>query len=101
MINPDGVRTRFRQHRPIYPPRADGRGLFERGTVAVREWAAIPFSDFLSCRGSMCCCFPRQDQPRWASADPPPVPSAAAIADAIYDATGVRFREPRSRQSTS
>ena len=36
---------------------------------------------------------PRQDQPALGVGESASVPSAAAIANAIYDATGVRFRE--------
>src|SRR5215475_5383789 len=36
---------------------------------------------------------PRQDQPPLGVGESASVPSAAAIANAIYDATGVRFRE--------
>jgi nicotinate dehydrogenase subunit B len=37
---------------------------------------------------------PRNDQPPLGVGESASVPSAAAIANAIYDATGVRFREP-------
>ena len=37
---------------------------------------------------------PRQDQPPLGVGESASVPSAAAIANAIFDATGVRFREP-------
>src|SRR2546423_2601803 len=36
---------------------------------------------------------PRGEQPPLADGEPPSVPRGAAIANAIYDATGVRFRE--------
>src|SRR6202000_2244097 len=37
---------------------------------------------------------PGQDQPPLGVGESASVPSAAAIANAIFDATGVRFREP-------
>jgi len=36
---------------------------------------------------------PRQDQPPLGIGEASSIPSAAAIANAIFDATGVRFRE--------
>lgn len=95
MINPDGVRHQIHGNVIQSTSRALMEEVsFERGAVAAREWGAypiIPFSDVPKIDVLM---LPRADQPPLGVGESASVPSAAAIANAIFDATGVRFREP-------
>jgi len=67
---------------------------FERGKVATREWGAYPIIKFPELPKIDVLMLPRPDQPPLGVGESASVPSAAAIANAIFDATGVRFREP-------
>lgn len=94
MINPDGVRHQI--HGNII--QSTSRALmeevsFERGAVTAREWGAYPIIKFPELPKIDVLMLPRQDQPPLGVGESASVPSAAAIANAIYDATGVRFRE--------
>ena len=95
MINPDGVRHQI--HGNVV--QSTSRTLmeevsFDRTKVATREWGAYPIIKFPDVPDIDVLMLPRQDQPPLGVGESASVPSAAAIANAIYDATGVRFREP-------
>ncbi len=96
MINPDGVRHQI-QGNVI---QSTSRALMEEvsfdrsGTVATREWGAYPIITFPDLPKIDVLMLPRPDQPPLGVGESASVPSAAAIANAIFDATGVRFREP-------
>jgi nicotinate dehydrogenase subunit B len=62
--------------------------------VAAREWGAYPIIKFPDVPKIDVLMLPRQDQPPLGVGESASVPSAAAIANAIFDATGVRLREP-------
>src|SRR6201996_2476011 len=94
MINPDGVRHQI--HGNIV--QSTGRALmeevaFDRRAVTSREWGAYPIITFPDLPKIDVLMLPRQDQPPLGVGESASVPSAAAIANAIFDATGVRFRE--------
>ncbi|NVN87809.1 MAG: molybdopterin-dependent oxidoreductase [Rhodopseudomonas sp.] len=95
MINPDGVRHQI--HGNVI--QSTSRALMEevsfgRNAVASREWGAYPIISFADVPKIDVLMLPRQDQPPLGVGESASVPSAAAIANAIFDATGVRFREP-------
>ncbi|WP_407176161.1 molybdopterin cofactor-binding domain-containing protein [Bradyrhizobium sp. STM 3562] len=95
MINPDGVRHQIQGNVIQSTSRALMEQVsFERGTVATREWGAYPIIKFPDLPKIDVLMLPRQDQPPLGVGESASVPSAAAIANAIFDATGVRFREP-------
>jgi nicotinate dehydrogenase subunit B len=95
MINPDGVRHQIEGNVIQSTSRALMEEVsFDRGTVAIREWGAYPIIKFPDVPKIDVLMLPRQDQPPLGVGESASVPSAAAIANAIYDATGVRFREP-------
>jgi nicotinate dehydrogenase subunit B len=95
MINPDGVRHQIEGNIVQSTSRALMEEVsFERGAVATREWGAYPILRFPDLPKIDVLMLPRQDQPPLGVGESASVPSAAAIANAIYDATGVRFREP-------
>jgi nicotinate dehydrogenase subunit B len=94
MINPDGVRHQIEGNIIQSTSRALMEEVsFERGAVTAREWGAYPIIKFPDLPKIDVLMLPRQDQPPLGVGESASVPSAAAIANAIYDATGVRFRE--------
>ncbi|MGY3239898.1 MULTISPECIES: molybdopterin cofactor-binding domain-containing protein [unclassified Bradyrhizobium] len=95
MINPDGVRHQIQGNVIQSTSRALMEEVsFERGSVTAREWGAYPVIPFPDVPKIDVLMLPRQDQPPLGVGESASVPSAAAIANAIFDATGVRFREP-------
>ncbi|MFB9263996.1 molybdopterin cofactor-binding domain-containing protein [Bradyrhizobium erythrophlei] len=94
MINPEGVRHQIEGNVIQSTSRALMEEVsFERGAVTAREWGAYPIITFPDVPKIDVLMLPRQDQPPLGVGESASVPSAAAIANAIYDATGVRFRE--------
>ena len=94
MINPDGVRHQIHGNVIQSTSRALMEEVsFDRTSVTAREWGAYPIIKFPDVPEIDVLMLPRQDQPPLGVGESASVPSAAAIANAIYDATGVRFRE--------
>ncbi len=94
VINSDGVRHQI--HGNVI--QSTSRTLmeqvsFEPTAVASREWGGYPIITFPEVPKIDVLIMPRQDQPPLGVGESASVPSAAAIANAIFDATGVRFRE--------
>ncbi len=95
MINPDGVRHQIHGNVIQSTSRALMEQVsFDRNAVTSREWGAYPIIKFPDLPEIDVLMLPRQDQPPLGVGESASVPSAAAIANAIFDATGVRFREP-------
>ena len=95
MINPDGVRHQIHGNVIQSTSRALMEEVsFDRSAVTSREWGAYPIITFPDVPEIDVLMLPRQDQPPLGVGESASVPSAAAIANAIFDATGVRFREP-------
>ncbi|MBI5322516.1 molybdopterin cofactor-binding domain-containing protein [Bradyrhizobium sp.] len=95
MINPEGVRHQIEGNVIQSTSRALMEEIpFERTTVAAREWGAYPIIKFPDVPKIDVLMLPRQDQAPLGVGESASVPSAAAIANAIFDATGVRFRDP-------
>jgi nicotinate dehydrogenase subunit B len=95
MINPDGVRHQIHGNVIQSTSRALMEQVsFDRNSVTSREWGAYPIIKFPELPDIDVLMLPRQDQPPLGVGESASVPSAAAIANAIFDATGVRFREP-------
>jgi nicotinate dehydrogenase subunit B len=94
MINPDGVRHQIHGNVIQSTSRALMEEVsFDRHAVTAREWGAYPIIKFPDVPKIDVLMLPRQDQPPLGVGESASVPSAAAIANAIFDATGVRFRE--------
>src|SRR5438067_1479056 len=94
MINPDGVRHQIHGNVLQSTSRALMEEVsFDRHAVTSREWGAYPIISFPQLPKIDVLMLPRQDQPPMGVGESASVPSAAAIANAIFDATGVRFRE--------
>ena len=97
MINPAGVRHQM--HGNVL--QTTSRALLEtvrtdRDThaVATREWGSYPILGFRDVPVIEVVTMPRDDQPSLGAGESSSVPGTAAIANAIFDATGVRFRQP-------
>ncbi|CAG4894576.1 molybdopterin cofactor-binding domain-containing protein [Paraburkholderia gardini] len=95
MINPDGVRHQI--HGNVI--QATSRALKERvafGSTSVtsQEWGAYPILTFREVPVIEVVMMPRHGEPPMGTGESASLPGAAAIANALYDATGVRFRRP-------
>ncbi|MGH6625407.1 MAG: molybdopterin cofactor-binding domain-containing protein [Burkholderiaceae bacterium] len=97
MINPAGVRHQI--HGNVV--QTTSRALKERvrvdplsNVVASREWGSYPILSFREVPVIEVMSMPRPDQPPLGAGESSSVPGTAAIANAIFDATGVRFRQP-------
>lgn len=94
LVNPAGVRHQI--HGNVI--QATSRALveqvsFDRTAVVSREWGAYPILTFPQVPAIDVVLMPRQDMAPLGAGESASVPSAAAIANAVFDATGVRFRE--------
>ena len=95
IINPDGVRHQIHGNVVQSTSRALMEEVsFDRQSVTSREWGAYPIIAFPQLPKIDVLMLPRQNEPPLGVGESASVPSAAAIANAIFDATGVRFREP-------
>jgi nicotinate dehydrogenase subunit B len=95
MINPDGVRHQI--HGNVI--QSTSRVLKEQVTfsdiaVTSRDWGTYPLITFPEVPPIDVLMVPRPCGEPLGVGESASVPSAAAIANAIFDATGVRFREP-------
>jgi nicotinate dehydrogenase subunit B len=70
------------------------RVSFDAQSVTNREWGSYPILTFPEVPIIQVVMVARSDQPPLGAGESASVPSAAAIANAIFDATGVRLREP-------
>ncbi|MGU3496522.1 molybdopterin cofactor-binding domain-containing protein [Xanthobacteraceae bacterium A53D] len=95
MINPAGIEHQIHGNVIQSTSRALKEEVAFSGTeVASREWGAYPILTFPEVPVIKVVLMPRPEEPPLGSGESASVPSAAAIANAIFDATGVRFREP-------
>lgn len=78
------------------PGAGDARlpGVQPEGVVASREWGGYPILNFREVPVIEVLQMPRPGEPPLGAGESSSVPGTAAIANAIFDATGVRFRAP-------
>ena len=69
-------------------------GVLPTGVVASREWGGYPILNFREVPVIEVLQMPRPGEAPLGAGESSSVPGTAAIANAIFDATGVRFREP-------
>jgi nicotinate dehydrogenase subunit B len=69
-------------------------GQPQSGVVASREWGSYPIINFRQVPVIEVMHMPRQGEAPLGAGESSSVPGTAAIANAIFDATGVRFRSP-------
>ncbi|MBV8578012.1 MAG: xanthine dehydrogenase family protein molybdopterin-binding subunit [Acetobacteraceae bacterium] len=94
VVNPNGVRQQI--HGNVI--QATSRTLkeavtFGRSGVTSLEWSAYPILTFPEVPEVDIVMIARPDEPPLGTGESASVPSAAAIANAIFDAAGVRLRE--------
>ncbi|MEO8134530.1 MAG: c-type cytochrome, partial [Betaproteobacteria bacterium] len=97
MINPAGVRHQIHGNVVQTTSRALKEQVqFEPGTnvVASREWGSYPILSFRDVPVIEVVTMARPGEPPLGAGETSSVPGTAAIANAIFDATGVRFRQP-------
>ncbi|WP_223547316.1 molybdopterin cofactor-binding domain-containing protein [Pseudomonas sp. A-B-19] len=94
MINPAGVQHQIHGNVIQSTSRVlKERVTFEESAVASKEWGGYPILTFPQVPQIDVLMMPRQNEAPMGAGESAAVPSAAAIANAIYDATGIRFRE--------
>jgi nicotinate dehydrogenase subunit B len=94
MINPAGVQHQIHGNVIQSTSRVLKEQVgFDLTGVTSREWGAYPILTFAEVPAIDVLLLPRQDEPPLGAGESASVPSAAAITNAIFDATGVRFRE--------
>ncbi|CAN5673156.1 molybdopterin-dependent oxidoreductase [soil metagenome] len=69
-------------------------GVLPSGVVASREWGTYPILNFRQVPVIEVMQMARPGEPPLGAGESSSVPGTAAIANAIFDATGVRFRSP-------
>ena len=94
VVNPDGVRHQI--HGNVNQTLS--RSLLEKvdfdaAGVASREWGGYPIIGFKELPPIDVLLMPRQDEPPMGAGESASVPGPAAIANALFDATGRRFHE--------
>ncbi|RQO81710.1 molybdopterin cofactor-binding domain-containing protein [Acidovorax sp. FJL06] len=97
MVNPAGVEQQVHGNVLQTASRAlKEQVTFEPVKQAVdnREWGSYPILSFREVPVIEVMHMPRQDEAPLGSGESSSVPGTAAIANAIFDATGVRFRAP-------
>jgi CO/xanthine dehydrogenase Mo-binding subunit len=94
MINPAGVHHQIHGNVIQSVSRVlKERVAFDRNGVTSREWGAYPILSFLEVPEIDVLVMPAEDHPPLGVGESASVPSAAAVANAIFHATGVRLRE--------
>jgi len=95
MINPDGVRHQIHGNViQVLSRTLKERVRFVDGKVASREWGSYPILTFAELPTVDLVLMPRQGEPPLGAGESASVPGPAALANAISDATGVRFIAP-------
>jgi nicotinate dehydrogenase subunit B len=94
MINPDGVRHQIHGNviqsvSRVLKEKVD----FSKTGVESVEWGGYPILTFPEIPDIDVLMMPRQNEEPRGAGESASVPSAAAIVNAVYDATGIRFRE--------
>jgi len=95
VINPAGVRHQIHGNVIQSVSRTLKEHVtFDGPSITSREWGAYPILRFPEIPVIQVVMMPRPLEPPLGAGESASVPSAAAIANAIFDATGVRMREP-------
>ncbi|VVE61883.1 aldehyde dehydrogenase [Pandoraea captiosa] len=95
MVNPDGVRHQLHGNVVQVLSRSlKERVRFVDGRPASREWGGYPILTFAELPKLDVVLMPRQGEPPMGAGESASVPGPAALANAIFDATGVRLYAP-------
>lgn len=94
MVNPAGVKHQIHGNVIQSTSRVlKERVTFENSLISSQEWGGYPILTFPEVPDVDVMMMPRQHEPPLGAGESASVPSAAAIANAVFDATGIRFRE--------
>jgi nicotinate dehydrogenase subunit B len=94
MINPEGVRHQIEGNVMQSASRVLTEAVtFDSISVTSRDWGGYPIMKFPEAPQVDTLMVLREDEPPLGVGESASVPSAAAIANAIFDATGVRMRD--------
>ncbi|WP_255581962.1 xanthine dehydrogenase family protein molybdopterin-binding subunit [Cupriavidus sp. AU9028] len=94
MVNPDGVRHQIHGNVVQTLSRALREQVrFDERGVASREWGSYPIATFVNVPPIEVLLMPRQTESPLGAGESASLPGAPAIANALFDATGVRFRQ--------
>lgn len=94
IVNPDGVRHQIHGNVNQTLSRCLLEKVdFDAAGVASREWGGYPIIGFKDLPDIDVLLMPRQDEPPMGAGESASVPGPAAIANALFDATGKRFYE--------
>jgi len=95
MVNPAGVRHQMHGNiiQSLSRVLKEQVAFGSQGTTSL-EWGAYPILRFTEVPPIEIVLMDRPDQPPLGSGESASVPSAAALANALFDATGQRFRQP-------
>ncbi|MDB5992270.1 MAG: aldehyde dehydrogenase [Herbaspirillum sp.] len=95
MINPDGVKHQLHGNVIQSLSRVlKEEARFSSSAATSLEWGAYPIARFADVPPIEVVLMPRQDQPPLGAGESASVPSAAAVANALFDAMGKRLLEP-------
>jgi len=95
VINPDGVRHQIHGNVIQTLSRTmKERVRFTDGLVASKEWGSYPILTFPELPPVDVVLVDRQGEPPLGAGESASLPGAPAISNALFDATGVRFRAP-------
>jgi isoquinoline 1-oxidoreductase len=98
VINPDGVRHQIHGNVVQTLSRVLKEQVsFDADGVESREWGSYPLLGFTELPAIDVVLMPRQHEPPLGAGESASVPGAAAVANALHDATGVRFYAPPFR----
>lgn len=94
MVNPDGVRHQIHGNVVQSLSRVLREQVrFDEQGVASREWGSYPIIAFPDLPPIEVLLMPRQDESPLGAGESASLPGAPAIANALFDATGVRFTQ--------
>ncbi|WPP01736.1 molybdopterin cofactor-binding domain-containing protein [Pseudomonas sp. HR96] len=94
MVNPAGVQHQIHGNVLQSTSRVlKEQVTFEESRVTSKEWGGYPILTFPEVPQVDVMMMPRPSEPPLGAGESASVPSAAAIANAVFDATGIRFRE--------
>jgi CO/xanthine dehydrogenase Mo-binding subunit len=94
IINPDGVKNQIEGNMLQSLSRALKEEVrFERSRITSADWASYPILTFSEVPEMEIVLLDRPDQPALGAGEPSTVTTAPAVANAIFDATGVRLRQ--------
>ena len=97
MVNPKGVEQQVHGNVLQTTSRATMEQLAlhpQSGAVQSRDWGSYPILSFREVPVVEVLLMPRPGEPALGAGESASVPGTAAIANAIFDATGVRLRQP-------